>query len=81
MHGVELRRTLSELRTRKPTARSRPGLLYPEDRIIFSSGMGGLGQIVTVKTVSIDGDIASIFVEEQPGAIEVLTHNTVKVVI
>jgi hypothetical protein len=43
--------------------------------------MGGLGQIVTVKTVQINDGMAKIFVEEHPDAIEVFTHNTVKVVL
>ena len=69
---------MSELKTRKPSVRLRPMLLVPGDRIIFSGGMGGRGQTVTVEKVSLVLDTAMILVEEMTEPIEVLTHNTVK---
>jgi hypothetical protein len=53
-------------------------LLHPGDRFIFSAGMGGEGQIVTVETVTMVLDTAMISVEEFDFPIESLTHNTVK---
>jgi hypothetical protein len=57
--------------------RVRPILLVPGDRIIFSAGMGGEGEVVTVESVSQALGTASIHTEELDFPIEVLTHNTV----
>lgn len=70
---------MSVQQTRKPSIRVRPILLVPGDRIIFSAGMGGQGEVVTVQTVSQAFGTASVYTEELDFAIEVLTHNTVKI--
>lgn len=59
--------------------RKVPEALVPGDRIIFSQGMGGTGEVVTVKSVTYRGEAwAYIHTDETTFPIEVLTINTVK---
>lgn len=60
------------------TIRKKPAELNKNDRIIFSAGMGGVGQVVTVDHIETVDDIALIHTDEIDFAIEVLMHNTVK---
>lgn len=64
--------------TRKESVRKVPTALRAGDRIIFSAGMGGENDIVTVTTIEEDFGTASIWVEEYDFPILVLTNNTVK---
>jgi hypothetical protein len=59
--------------------RKVPEALASGDRIIFSQGMGGTGEVVTVESVTYEGfDVYHIHTDEVPFPLEVLTHNTVK---
>lgn len=58
--------------------RKVPEALVPGDRIIFSAGMGGTGEVVTVESVHYALEPALIHTKELSFPIEVLTHNTVK---
>lgn len=60
------------------SVRKVPTALQSGDRIIFSAGMGGEGETVTVESVSEAFGTASIHTEELDFPIEVLTINTVK---
>lgn len=60
------------------SVRKIPTALKSGDRIIFSAGMGGDNQVVTVANVVEDFGIAHIYTEEYDFSIEVLTNNTVK---
>lgn len=69
---------MSELKTRRESVRKIPSALRAGDRIIFSAGMGGQNEIVTINAVEESYGIAYIYTEELDFAIEVLTNNTVK---
>lgn len=63
---------------RKETIRKHPTALKTGDRIIFSAGMGGDNQVVTVDFVYEEMGIVQIHINESGSPIEVLSHNTVK---
>jgi hypothetical protein len=64
----------------KSSIRKVPEALTSGDRIIFSQGMGGTGEVVTVKSVTYgDGGIAYIHTNEKPFPILSLIDNTVKI--
>lgn len=59
--------------------RKVPADLRNGDRIIFSTPMGGSGEVVTVDFISLSADMARVYIQESPGVpIKVLPHNTVK---
>jgi hypothetical protein len=63
---------------RKETVRKHPSALKTGDRIIFSAGMGGDNQVVTVDFVYEESGIVQIHTNESGSPIEVLAHHTVK---
>jgi preprotein translocase subunit YajC len=65
-------------KTRKETVRKVPAELKAGDRIIFSAGMGGENDVVTVTSVTEDFATSYIHVDEYDFAILVSPHNTVK---